>query len=110
MGQDKSLLKVGVQTLLDVVIDRTTDQVFSLALAGGPEAWARDRGVDHVPDAVSGGRGPLAGLVAAMDFAAQSGSQSRFVFVTATDMPFLPADLVARLLKECGQGLRKSVV
>lgn len=105
MGQDKALLNIGAQTLLDVVVMRTTDQLFSLALAGGPEAWARARGLDYVADAVSGGRGPLAGLVAAMDFAAQSGSRSRFVFVTATDMPFLPTDLVARLAKECGKGL-----
>lgn len=105
MGQDKALLKVGERTLLDVVVMRTTDQLFSLALAGGPEAWARARGVDHVADAILGGRGPLAGLVAAMDFAAQSGSQSRFVFVTATDMPFLPADLVMRLVEQCGKGL-----
>lgn len=105
MGQDKALLPIAKHTLLDVVIECTKCQLYSLAIAGGPETWAKHRGVTHLVDAVSGGRGPLAGLIAAMDFAAQSGSQSSFVFVTATDMPFLPADLVARLAEGSGKGL-----
>lgn len=100
MGQDKAALKAGEHTLLDLVIERVSRQLFDLTIVGGQEVWAQGRGVNYSADAVSGGRGPLAGLVAAMDFAAQSGSQSPFVFVTAIDMPFLPFDLVAKLVDE----------
>ncbi len=105
MGEAKALTSLGGKPLLDRVVENIAPQVSSVAIIGGPPVWAEQRGLDHRVDAIAGGRGPLAGLLAAMDYAAQIKSSSDFVFVTATDMPFLPPDLVSRLLEESGRGL-----
>ena len=105
MGEAKALTSLGGKPLLDRVVESIAPQVSSVAIIGGPPVWAEQRGLDHRADAIAGGRGPLAGLLAAMDYATQIKSNSDFVFVTATDMPFLPPDLVSRLLEESDNGL-----
>lgn len=105
MGVEKSLTYLAGKALLDRVIESVAGQVSTLILVGGPVDWAEDRGLVHRPDRPAGGRGPLAGLLAAFDYAEDVGSGSDFVFLTATDMPFLPADLVSRLTEASQQGL-----
>lgn len=105
MGEAKALTRLGGKPLLDRVVESIAPQVSSVVIVGGPPEWAEQRGLDHRADAIAGGRGPLAGLLAAMDYAAQIKSNSDFVFVTATDMPFLPPDLVSRLLEDSDKGL-----
>lgn len=105
MGEAKAMTRLGGKSLLDRVVDGIAPQVSAMVIVGGPAAWAERLGVDYRADAIAGGRGPLAGLLAAMDYAAQIRSNSEFVLVTATDMPFLPADLVSRLLCESDRGL-----
>lgn len=104
MGEDKAMIKLGGRPLLDRVVDSLMQQVSSLVIVGGPAEWAGDRGLDYRPDAVTGGRGPLAGLLAAFNYASDIKSGSEYVFVTATDMPFLPSSLVARLGDACLKG------
>jgi molybdopterin-guanine dinucleotide biosynthesis protein A len=117
MGKDKAQLSVGTKTLLEFVLDRIQGQVASVVLVGGPEDRAGVRGLSYVADAEPGGRGPLAGIAAAMGHArnhaqnralnaeAAKDSGSPFVFVTATDMPLLPSNLVTRLLARARPGL-----
>ena len=105
MGEAKAMTRLGGRPLLDRAVERIAPQVSAMVIVGGPAAWAERLGVDHRADAIAGGRGPLAGLLAAMDYATQIRSNSDFVLVTATDMPFLPADLVSRLLGESARGL-----
>lgn len=109
MGEDKAELGVGTKTLLEIVLERVQGQVASVVLVGGPEDRARARGLSYVADAEPGGRGPLAGIAAAMGHALNAeparGSGPAFVFVTAIDMPLLPSDLVKRLLAGSRPGL-----
>lgn len=105
MGEAKAMMRLGGKPLLERVVERIALQVSSVVVVGGPPVWAEHRGLDYRADAIAGGRGPLAGLLAAMDFAEQTRSNSDFVFVAATDMPFLPPDLVSRLLEESDKGL-----
>ena len=49
-----------------------------------------------VADAVPGFAGPLAGVLAGMDWAADRGAHE--IATIPTDAPFFPADLVARLI------------
>lgn len=97
-GGDKSLRILGGMTILDHVIARARPQVAALALNanGDPERFARF-GLPVVADTVEGFAGPLAGVLAGLDWAAAHAPGCGWVASFATDAPFLPHDLVARL-------------
>lgn len=96
-GGDKGLLEIAGAPLLRRVIDRLAPQVGSLALNanGDPARFAR-YGLPVLPDTVAGFPGPLAGVLAGLDWAAAQGAES--IVTVAADTPFFPRDLVARLL------------
>jgi molybdopterin-guanine dinucleotide biosynthesis protein A len=99
-GADKALLPLGGATLLAHVTARLAPQCGPLALsANGDPARFAALGLpvlpDRLPADVAAFPGPLAGLLAGMDWAAALG---RTCLVTAAaDTPFLPVDLVLRL-------------
>ncbi len=99
-GGDKALRLLGPQTLLDHVIDRVRPQVAALVLNanGDPLRFAR-YGLPVVPDSIADFAGPLAGILAGLDWAAANRPDCALVVSLATDAPFLPADLVARLVE-----------
>lgn len=96
-GGDKCLLQLGGQTILSRVIQRLEPQVGDLALNanGDPARFASlDLPVlrDSIPDHV----GPLAGVLAGLDWAARMGADT--IVTVAADTPFFPQDLVPQLL------------
>jgi len=96
-GGDKGRLLLGGRSLLSRVIERTQPQVAALALnANGDLERFADLGLPVLPDPVAGFPGPLAGVLAGMDWAASQGAEH--VVTVAADTPFLPEDLVPRLL------------
>ena len=96
-GGDKALLKLGDSTLLGHVIDRLRPQVTRLALnANGDPARFESYGLPVMADSIAGFAGPLAGVLAGLDWAASHGAQA--IVTAAADTPFLPCDLVPRLL------------
>lgn len=96
-GGDKGLLQLGGRSLLARVVDRILPQVAGLALnANGDAGRFADLGLPVLPDTVAGFPGPLAGVLAGMDWAAAQGASH--VVSVAADTPFLPEDLVPRLL------------
>ncbi|MGH7075571.1 MAG: molybdenum cofactor guanylyltransferase MobA [Stellaceae bacterium] len=102
-GQDKSLLPLGGRPLLAHVIDRAKPQVAALALsANGDPARFADFGLPVLADAVPGFAGPLAGILAALDWAAARPGIA-CVASFACDTPFFPRDLVARLAAARGR-------
>ena len=108
-GGDKALRPLGGVTLLDRVIERLRPQVDALVLNanGEPTRFARFA-LPVVPDGVPGFAGPLAGVLAGLDWAASQCPDCPYVASVATDAPFLPTDLVARLvegLEEAGADL-----
>jgi len=98
-GGDKALRLLGRQTLLDHVIERVRPQVEALVLNanGDPSRFARF-GLPVVADSIADFAGPLAGVLAGLDWAAANRPDCALVVSLATDAPFLPADLVARLV------------
>lgn len=101
-GGDKGRLILGGQPILTRVIGRLAPQVGAMALnANGDPARFADLGLPVLEDSVGGFAGPLAGILAGMDWAAGQGARS--VVTVAADTPFLPRDLVARLAR-AGQG------
>ena len=99
-GGDKALRLLGEKTLLDHVIDRMRPQVAALVLNanGEPARFARF-GLPVVSDSIAGFAGPLAGILAGLDWAAANRPDCTHIVSVATDAPFLPADLVAHLLE-----------
>ena len=95
-GGDKCLLPLGGQPILCRVIDRFAPQVGGLAInANGDPARFADYGLSVLPDSIDGFAGPLAGVLAGMDWAAEQGAD--VIATAAGDTPFFPADLVARM-------------
>jgi molybdopterin-guanine dinucleotide biosynthesis protein A len=99
-GGDKALRPLGGQTLLDHVIARARPQVAALVLNanGDPSRFARF-GLPVVADSIADFAGPLAGILAGLDWAAANRPDCGLIASFATDAPFLPRDLVARLVE-----------
>jgi molybdenum cofactor guanylyltransferase len=97
-GGDKTLRVLDGVSLLERVIERLRPQVDALVLnANGDPARFAEFALPVVADSVPGFAGPLAGVLAGLDWAAVHRPDSTFMASVATDAPFLPADLVARL-------------
>ncbi|HEV8677888.1 MAG TPA: molybdenum cofactor guanylyltransferase MobA [Stellaceae bacterium] len=99
-GGDKTLRLLAGRTLLDHVVDRMRPQVAALVLNanGDPARFARF-GLPVVADSIADFAGPLAGILAGLDWAAANKPDCPLVVSVATDAPFLPRDLVARLVE-----------
>ena len=96
-GGDKGRLVLGGRTLFDRVIERFAPQVGTLAVnANGDPARLADLGLPVLADGVAGFPGPLAGVLAGLDWA--EGQGATHIVTVAADTPFLPEDLVPRLL------------
>jgi len=96
-GGDKGLLPLGQGTLLSSVIDRLEPQVAGLAVnANGDPTRFADLNLPVLPDSIEGFAGPLAGVLAGLDWAAGQGADT--IVTAAADTPFFPCDLVPRLL------------
>lgn len=96
-GGDKGLLTLGGQSLLARVIDRLEPQVGSVALnANGDAARFAVLNLPVLPDSIDGFVGPLAGVLAGLDWAASQGADT--IVTAAADTPFFPCDLVPQLL------------
>ena len=96
-GGDKGLADLAGQPMLAHIIARFRPQVSRLVLnINGPAERFSPFGLEVVADEGPGEHGPLAGLVAAMAWAATTGGVTALATVS-TDVPFLPSDLVARL-------------
>lgn len=95
-GGDKCLIDLGGQSLLARVTARVGPQASALALsANGDPARFEASALPVLPDTVGFDMGPLAGVLAGLDWAAGLGATS--LISVPGDTPFLPHDLVARL-------------
>ena len=100
-GGDKGLLPLGEATILDRVIARLVPQVAGLALnANGDPARFAELCLPVIADSVDGYAGPLAGVLAGLDWAAGQGASH--IVTAAWDTPFFPTDLVELLEAEPG--------
>lgn len=97
-GGDKPLLTLRDRPLLAHVIDRLEPQVEAMAIsANGDPARFAAYDLPVLPDATPDFPGPLAGIVAGMDWAAAKGFSH--ILSAPGDTPFLPEDLVVRLAR-----------
>ncbi len=106
MGADKAGIMLDGRTLLARAVERLAPQVGGLAL--NLEALPPSFDLRELPllrDRVPGHAGPLAGILAGMEWAAAGGFSD--VVSVAVDTPFFPRDLVVRLIsaRVGGQGV-----
>ena len=102
-GGDKALRMLAGQPILPHVIERLTPQAGPLAINanGDPARFARF-GLPVIRDTVSGFAGPLAGILAGIEWASQV-PECRHIVTVAGDTPFFPANLVAQLRDVAGK-------
>lgn len=97
-GGDKPMRQIGGRTILDHVIERLAPQCDGLLLnANGDPARFAGFGLSVVADTVEDYPGPLAGVLAGLDWVALNRPDARWIVTVAGDCPFLPRNLVARL-------------
>jgi molybdopterin-guanine dinucleotide biosynthesis protein A len=110
-GGDKPLRTLGGRTLLERVVARLAPQCDALIVnANGDPARFEAFGLPVVADAAPGFLGPLAGILAALDWAAANRPDVGWVVSAPGDCPFLPRDLAARLhAARIGEGAELAV-
>lgn len=97
-GGDKPLRNLAGRPLLDHVLGRLEPQVAATILnANGDPARFAAWGLPVVADGVPGHPGPLAGILAALDWAASARPDLAWVVSVPGDSPLIPDDLVVRL-------------
>jgi molybdopterin-guanine dinucleotide biosynthesis protein A len=97
-GGDKPMRSIAGRSVLARVIDRLAPQCDSLVLnANGDPARFVPVGLPVIADDVADYPGPLAGILAGLDFIAAQRPDVRWMLSAAGDCPFLPRDLVMRL-------------
>jgi molybdopterin-guanine dinucleotide biosynthesis protein A len=99
-GGDKARIRIGGMTILERVLARLEPQCSAIILnANGDPGRFADTGLPVVADTVPDFAGPLAGILAGLDWAAKQASEIADVVSVPGDCPFLPVDLVVRLLQ-----------
>jgi molybdenum cofactor guanylyltransferase len=97
-GGDKARIAIGGVSILDRVLARLSGQCVDIIINanGDPERFA-DTGCTVVPDNVPDHPGPLAGILAGLDWLAAQDNGVEWLLSVPGDCPFLPDDLVERL-------------
>jgi len=99
-GGDKPRTRIAGQTIMSRVIERMTPQCTRLILnANGDPSRFADTGLPVIGDDVPDFAGPLAGILAGLDWAAAHAPDIDTIVSVPGDCPFLPRDLVARLFE-----------
>jgi molybdopterin-guanine dinucleotide biosynthesis protein A len=97
--REKALLDLAGEPMIKRVVERLRPQVGRMVINanGDPKRFAQF-GLPIFADTIEGHEGPLAGLQAGLQWARAETPDARFIASVAADKPFIPEDLVARLL------------
>jgi molybdopterin-guanine dinucleotide biosynthesis protein A len=122
-GGDKCLLPLGKKSLIAHILDALTPQTRDILINTNspPSPSFLKFGLPVLPDAIGGFQGPLAGLLTGMLWSRRRHPRQAYLLSVASDVPFLPPDLVARLsqsmsgqkadiaIARCPQGLHPTI-
>jgi molybdopterin-guanine dinucleotide biosynthesis protein A len=103
-GEEKWRMQIGRFTILDRVLDRFRPQCDNIVFNSNSDPTAVPHGLTIVADSVPDYPGPLAGILAGFDWAAQNAPGISWLVSVPGDCPFLPRDLVARLHQARSEG------
>lgn len=97
-GGDKARIRIGGATILQRVLACLNPQCARIIInANGDPARFADTGLPVVADSVPDFAGPLAGILAGLDWAAANAPGTEWLLSVPGDCPFLPKNLVTRL-------------
>jgi len=97
-GGDKAMLRVGGRPILERVMVSLRPQCASIVLnANGDPARFADFGLPVIADTIEGFAGPLAGILAGLEWMAAHRPDAETLLSVPADCPFLPSDLLMRL-------------
>ena len=97
-GGDKARLRIGGRTILVRVLECLLSQCERVIInANGDPARFADTGLPVVADSVPDFAGPLAGILAGLDWAAAQAPGIEWLASVPGDCPFLPNNLLERL-------------
>lgn len=103
MGEDKALLKLDRDTLLDHVSRRLGQQTGSLAISRH-RADEGITGLPVIPDSDTAFEGPLSGIMAALEYFSAKDKDASHMLSVAVDTPFFPDNLLTQLSGQCDSG------
>lgn len=97
-GGDKGMIKIGGQIILERVLERLKPQCSHIIINanGNPERFGFT-GLPVVPDDIPNFAGPLAGILAGLEWAASNAPDTEYLLSAPGDCPFLPRTLNNRL-------------
>lgn len=108
-GGDKARIKIAGITILDRVLATLSGQCVGMIVnANGDPGRFADTGLEVVQDSIPDFAGPLAGILAGLDWLAAQSNGIEWMVSVPGDCPFLPDDLVERLhqaRREMGAGV-----
>jgi molybdopterin-guanine dinucleotide biosynthesis protein A len=97
-GLDKGLAEIDGRPILAQLIERLRPQCAGLILnANGDPARFEQFGLEIVPDTIDGFAGPLAGILAGLDYVAANHPEISYGVTVPSDTPFIPLNLVSKL-------------
>ncbi len=102
-GPPKPLRRLDGRPLIAHVIERIRPQVMALAIGSGDAASYGNLGLPLLPDPPAalpheaGRAGPLAGVLAGLEWVAGQHVHCRWLLTVPADAPFLPPNLMARM-------------
>ncbi len=98
---DKALVKIDATTLLDRAITNLEKQCSQIIINanGNPDRF-ESTNKPIVADTIEGHAGPLAGVLAAMQWVQQNEPQTKWIATLPVDTPFAPDDFARKLLLE----------
>lgn len=98
-GGDKGLQMVGGRTIFSRIFERIAPQAARITInANGDISRLRDLGLEIIPDTIPDYAGPLAGVLAGLDWMAKTHPGKAHLLTVPCDCPFLPRDLAAKLV------------
>ncbi len=99
-GGDKCLLPVNGKSLIAHILTTVAPQTRDILINtnSDPAPFLKFE-TEILPDVIVGFQGPLAGLLTGMRWSRRRHPKSAYLLSVASDVPFLPNDLVAKLSK-----------
>lgn len=99
-GGDKCLLPIAGKPLIAHILETLAPQTRDILInTNSDPAPFLKFGLPVLPDAISGFQGPLAGLLTGMQWSRRRHPRAAYLLSVASDVPFLPGDLVEALSK-----------
>lgn len=100
-GRDKAVMEIFGEPMIAHVARRLAGQCKTVVISANGDASRFDfLNMPVVSDGFSGHRGPLAGILAALDWMTEACPAAQWLASIAVDTPFFPGDFVAKLHEE----------